>query len=71
MKGRVTMLPDSLIAPLQGHSQRVKRLHEGNLARDYGSVCLPYPSGILQSELICASVAPSVSKSLSMSSMVL
>jgi integron integrase len=42
MKDRVTMLPDSLIAPLQEHLQRVKRLHEEDLARGYGSVYLPF-----------------------------
>jgi site-specific recombinase XerD len=40
-KNRVTMLPDSLIAPLQEHLQRVKRLHEEDLARGYGDVYLP------------------------------
>ena len=39
---RVTMLPDSLITPLQEHLQRVKRLHEEDLARGYGAVYLPY-----------------------------
>jgi integron integrase len=39
---RVTVLPDSLIAPLQEHWQRIKRLHEQDLARGYGSVYLPY-----------------------------
>jgi len=39
---RITVLPDSLIAPLQEHLQRVKRLHEQDLARGYGSVYLPY-----------------------------
>jgi integron integrase len=38
---RVTMLPESLIAPLQEHLQRVKRLHEEDLAKGYGSVYLP------------------------------
>jgi integron integrase len=41
-QNRVTVLPDSLIAPLQEHLQRVKRLHERDLARGYGSVYLPY-----------------------------
>ncbi|MER3545793.1 MAG: integron integrase [Chloroflexota bacterium] len=39
---RVTMLPDSLITPLQEHLQRVKRLHEEDLARGCGAVYLPY-----------------------------
>ncbi|OGO40290.1 MAG: integrase, partial [Chloroflexi bacterium RBG_16_57_9] len=42
MEDRVTMLPDSLIAPLQEHLQRVKRLHEEDLAKGYGAVYLPY-----------------------------
>ena len=37
---RVTMLPNSLIAPLQEHLQRVKRLHEEDLAKGYGAVYL-------------------------------
>jgi integron integrase len=39
---RVTVLPDSLIAPLQEHLQRVKRLHDEDLARGNGAVYLPY-----------------------------
>ena len=38
---RVTILPDSLIAPLQEHLLRVKRLHEGDLTRGNGAVYLP------------------------------
>jgi integrase len=38
---RVTMLPDSLIEPLKEHLQRVKRLHEEDLAKGYGAVYLP------------------------------
>jgi integron integrase len=38
---RVTMLPDSLVEPLKEHLQRVKRLHEEDLAKGYGSVYLP------------------------------
>jgi len=37
----VTILPDSLIAPLQEHLLRVKRLHDQDLARGYGTVYLP------------------------------
>jgi integron integrase len=42
MVDRVTMLPDSLIAPLQDHLARVKRLHDSDLAHGYGSVNLPF-----------------------------
>jgi integron integrase len=38
---RVTMLPDSLVEPLREHLQRVKRLHEEDLAKGYGAVYLP------------------------------
>jgi len=38
---RVTILPDSLIAPLQEHLLRVKRLHEEDLTRGNGAVYLP------------------------------
>jgi len=38
---RVTMLPDSVVAPLKEHLQRVKRLHEQDLAKGLGSVYLP------------------------------
>jgi integrase len=39
---RITMLPDSLIAPLQEHLQRVKQLHKRDLAQGQGAVYLPY-----------------------------
>ena len=39
---RVTILPDSLIQPLQFHLRYVKSLHEKDLADGYGSVYLPY-----------------------------
>ncbi len=39
---RVTILPDTLIEPLREHLQRIKRLHEEDLARGNGSVYLPY-----------------------------
>ncbi len=39
---RVTMLPASVIAPLQEHLQHVKRLHEEDLAKGDGAVYLPY-----------------------------
>jgi len=41
MEDRVTILPDGVVAPLQEHLQRVKRLHERDLAQGYGSVYLP------------------------------
>ena len=41
-KDRVTMLPESPIAPLQAHLQQVKALHERDLAEGYGAVYLPY-----------------------------
>ena len=37
-KDRVTMLPKALLAPLQEHLARVKRLHERDLAGGYGEV---------------------------------
>jgi hypothetical protein len=36
------MLPESLVAPLQDHLRSVERLHEEDLARGFGAVCLPY-----------------------------
>ncbi|MCL0076122.1 integron integrase [Dehalococcoidia bacterium] len=42
MKDRVTVLLDSLVAPLQEHLQRVKLLHQQDLSRGYGNVHLPY-----------------------------
>jgi len=41
-KDRVTILPESLIAPLQEHLQHVRRLHQEDLAQGYGAVYLPY-----------------------------
>jgi len=41
-KDRVTMLPDTLRAPLRQHLERVKSLHEEELAKGGGSVYLPY-----------------------------
>ncbi len=38
---RVTVLPESVIEPLKEHLLRVKRQHEEDLARGYGSVYLP------------------------------
>ena len=41
-KDRVTMLPASLANSLREHSQRVKALHDQDLAAGMGSVYLPY-----------------------------
>ncbi|MEO1521603.1 MAG: integron integrase [Cyanobacteria bacterium J06633_2] len=41
-ESRVTMLPDTLVAPLQKHLQKVKRLHQLDLNQGYGSVYLPF-----------------------------
>ncbi|HQE93532.1 MAG TPA: integron integrase [Anaerolineae bacterium] len=41
-KDRVTMLPESLIAPLQEHLKQVQALHQRDLAAGYGAVYLPY-----------------------------
>jgi hypothetical protein len=40
-KDRLTVLPESLVAPLQTHLKRVKMVHDQDLARGYGSVYLP------------------------------
>ncbi len=41
-KDRVTMLPESSIAPLQAHLARVRALHDEDVAGGYGAVYLPY-----------------------------
>ena len=41
-KDRITMLPETLVAPLQEHLVRVKQLHTKDLAEGYGTVYLPY-----------------------------
>lgn len=41
-KDRVTMLPASLVTPLQQHLARVKKLHEYDLKAGYGDVYLPH-----------------------------
>ncbi len=41
MKDRVTMLPASLVDPLQEHLQHVKQIHQNDLVKGYGSVYLP------------------------------
>ena len=40
-KDRVTMLPGPVIGPLRTHLERVKRLHERDLAEGFGDVELP------------------------------
>ena len=40
-KDRVTILPDRLVAPLQEHLVRVRKLHELAIAKGYGGVDLP------------------------------
>ena len=41
-KDRVTMLPDSVKAPLRLHLAKVKALHEQDLAEGFGDVYLPF-----------------------------
>lgn len=41
-KDRVTMLPDTLVAPLRLHLKRVRALHHEDLAAGYGDVYLPF-----------------------------
>lgn len=41
-RGRVTLLPRSVIAPLKLHLAKVKAQHDEDLARGYGEVELPY-----------------------------
>lgn len=41
-KDRVTMLPVSLSAALQAHLDKVRTLHESDLAQGFGAVYLPY-----------------------------
>jgi integron integrase len=41
-KDRVTMLPDQLIMPLRDHLEIVRRIHDADLERGFGSVYLPY-----------------------------
>lgn len=49
-KDRVTVLPENLMLPLQAHLEKVKALHERDLAEGFGNVFLPdalavkYPS---------------------------
>ena len=50
-KDRVTMLPGSLVKPLQTHLAKVRELHESDLAQGFGAVYMPfalerkYPNG--------------------------
>jgi len=50
-KDRVTMLPVTLVAVLRAHLQKVKELHDGDLAQGFGEVYMPfaldrkYPNG--------------------------
>jgi len=41
-KERITMVPETLVAPFQEHLVRVKQLHTKDLAEGYGAVYLPY-----------------------------
>ncbi len=41
-ESRVTMLPTCLVEPLQNHLQLVKRIHQQDLGKGYGSVYLPF-----------------------------
>ncbi len=42
MKDRVTVLPDILKPPLREHLERVKIVHQNDVAKGYGRVYLPY-----------------------------
>jgi integron integrase len=42
MRERITILPDRLREPLRHHLQRVKELHQADLARGRGAVHLPF-----------------------------
>ena len=42
---RETMLPDSIVAPLQEHLQQTRVVHQKDLARGYGSVYMPFGLG--------------------------
>jgi len=41
-KDRVTMLPMSLVAPLQAHLLKVRELHESDTQQGFGAVYMPY-----------------------------
>ena len=40
-KDRITLLPETLAAPLRNHLEHVRRIHAQDLARGYGAVYLP------------------------------
>jgi integron integrase len=67
-KDRVTILPEHLIQPLQTHIQKVKKLHENDLARGYGTVALPtalakkYPSVAISLAWQWVFPAPNISR---------
>ena len=42
MKDRVTVLPNALVPFLQEHLRHVKRMHDDDLSKGYGSVVLPF-----------------------------
>lgn len=42
IKDRITILPDNLKSALQDHLERVKLLHQDDVAKGYGRVYLPY-----------------------------
>ena len=42
MKDRVTVLPDNLKEALREHLERVRLMHQGDVAKGYGRVYLPY-----------------------------
>jgi integron integrase len=42
MKDRITVLPNDLAVPLEAHLERVRLLHQSDLAGGYGTVYLPY-----------------------------
>ncbi|MDZ4211261.1 MAG: integron integrase, partial [Methylotenera sp.] len=44
-KDRVTMLPVSLVLPLKKHLEKVKALHDEDLAKGYGAVYMPQALG--------------------------
>ena len=50
-KDRITILPESLKVPLQEHLNRVKSIHERDLAEGWGSVLMP---GALDRKYPCA-----------------
>ena len=41
-ESRITMLPESLIEPLQQHLKKARQLHQHDLDQGYGSVYLPF-----------------------------